>query len=237
MILYLFYDSMFKLIAFKAIDDPERCQKFIDGHRQVLESIGVKKVTSANDSWTENPDVIVVIVESDEDGLIYGGARIHKANDRFPLPMVEAIEDLDESIKEVISKDLDAGTGEICGLWNSRKITGMGIGAIFMSKACLALTPKLGLSSLYALFAPTTVKLGLEMGYEILTQVGNNGTFYYPKLDLIATAMKLHDAVGLPRMADDIRSSIFEIRDNQRLIIQENYRGRDVTLEYTSYIE
>lgn len=228
---------MFRLIAFKAVEDPVRCEKFIEGHRQVLESIGVKKVTSANNDWVNNPDVIVVIVESDEDGNVYGGARIHKANDRFPLPMVEAIEELDKSIKQVISKDLDAGTGEICGLWNSRKITGLGIGAIFMSKACLALTPKLGLSSLYALFAPTTVKLGLEMGYEILTEVGNNGTFYYPKLDLIATAMKLHDAVNLPKTSEEHRASIFEIRDNKRLIIQENYRGREVTLDYTSYIE
>jgi hypothetical protein len=228
---------MFRLIAFKAVEDPVRCEKFIEGHRQVLESIGVKKVTSANNDWVNNPDVIVVIVESDEDGIVYGGARIHKANDRFPLPMVEAIEELDKSIKQVISKDLDAGTGEICGLWNSRKITGLGIGAIFMSKACLALTPKLGLSSLYALFAPTTVKLGLEMGYEILTEVGNNGTFYYPKLDLIATAMKLHDAVNLPKTSEEHRASIFEIRDNKRLIIQENYRGREVTLDYTSYIE
>ncbi|PZX51467.1 hypothetical protein [Algoriphagus chordae] len=227
---------MFKLIAFRAINDPERCQKFIEGHRQVLESIGVKKVTSANNSWVNNPDVIVVIVESDEDGLIYGGARIHKANSSYPLPMVEAIEELDSSIKEVIEKDIDAGTGEICGMWNSRKITGMGIGAIFMSKACLALTPKLELTSLYALFAPVTVKLGLEMGYEVLTQVGNNGTFYYPKLDLIATAMKMYDAVNLPMTTQDHRDSIFQIRENDTLIIEENYRGRHVKLSYTSYV-
>lgn len=224
------------MIAFKAVDDLDRCKKFIDGHRQVLESIGVKKVTSTNESWVNNPDVIVVLVESIEDGLAYGGARIHKANGQFPLPMVEAIEGLDNSIKKVISEDLDSGTGEICGLWNSRKISGLGIGAIFMSKACLALTPKLGLKSLYALFAPTTVKLGLEMGYEILTEVGNNGTFYYPKLDLIATAMKLYDAVGLPKTSEQHRESIAQIRNNQSLIIEENYRGRQVSLEYTSNI-
>ncbi|MDF2158611.1 hypothetical protein [Algoriphagus sp. CAU 1675] len=228
---------MFRLIAFKAVDDPERCQKFIEGHRQVLESIGVKKVTSANDTWVNNPDVIVVIVESMEDGLIYGGARIHKANAEFPLPIVEAVEDLDKSIRDIINKDLDAGTGEVCGLWNSRKITGLGIGAIFMSKACLALTPKLGLTSLYALLAPTTVKLGFETGYEILTEVGNNGTFYYPKLDLIATAMKLHDAINLPLTTPEFRESVFKIRNNKRLLIEENYRGRSVQLEYTSYLE
>jgi len=228
---------MFRLIAFKAINDPVRCAKFIEGHRQVLESIGVKKVTSAKEDWIMNPDVIVVVVESGEDGKIYGGARIHKANKEFPLPMVEAIEDLDSNIKNVINKDLDAGTGEVCGLWNSRQITGLGIGAIFMSKACLALTPKLGLKSLYALFAPTTVKLGLMMGYEILTQVGNNGTFYYPKLDLIATAMKLHDAINLPLTSEELRESIFKIRENKRFLINEEYRGREVKLEYTSYIE
>lgn len=228
---------MFRLIAFKAINDPIRCGKFIEGHRQVLESIGVKKVTSAKEDWVNNPDVIVVIVESEEDGKVYGGARIHKANKEFPLPMVEAIEGLDSSIKDVINKDLDAGTGEVCGLWNSRQISGLGIGAIFMSKACLALTPKLGLTSLYALFAPTTVKLGLMMGYEILTQVGNNGTFYYPKLDLIATAMKLHDAINLPLTSQEHRESIFQIRENERLLINEEYRGHVVKLEYTSYLQ
>lgn len=228
---------MFRMVAFKAINDHDRCKKFIRGHRQVLESIGVKKVTSDNEDWLHNPDVIVVIVESMEDGLVYGGARIHKANDQFPLPMVEAIADLDVSIKDVINKDLDAGTGEICGLWNSRQISGLGIGAIFMSKACLALTPKLGLTSLYALFAPMTVKLGLEMGYEILTQVGNNGTFYYPKLDLIATAMKLHDAVGIPNASEKHREAIFKIRNNSQLTIEEEYRGRNVVLQYTSLIE
>ena len=228
---------MFRLIAFKAINDPIRCGKFIEGHRQVLESIGVKKVTSAKEDWINNPDVIVVIVESEEDGKVYGGARIHKANKDFPLPMVEAIEGLDSSIKEVINRDLDAGTGEVCGLWNSRQISGLGIGAIFMSKACLALTPKLGLTSLYALFAPTTVKLGLMMGYEILTQVGNNGTFYYPKLDLIATAMKLHDAINLPLTSQEHRDSIFQIRENEKLLINEEYRGHVVKLEYTSYLQ
>lgn len=228
---------MFRLIAFKAINDPVRCGKFIEGHRQVLESIGVKKVTSAKEDWINNPDVVVVIVESEEDGKVYGGARIHKANKDFPLPMVEAIEGLDSSIKEVINRDLDAGTGEVCGLWNSRQISGLGIGAIFMSKACLALTPKLGLTSLYALFAPTTVKLGLMMGYEILTQVGNNGTFYYPKLDLIATAMKLHDAINLPLTSQEHRDSIFQIRENEKLLINEEYRGHVVKLEYTSYLQ
>jgi len=228
---------MFRLIAFKAVDDLERCQKFIEGHRQVLESIGVKKVTSTNESWIKNPDVLVVIVESMEDGLIYGGARIHKANDLFPLPIEEAIEDLDRSIKEIIRKDIDSGTGEVCGLWNSRKITGLGIGAIFISKACLALTPKLGLTSLYVLLAPTTVKLGIETGYEILSQVGINGTFYYPKLDLLATAMKLHDAINLPLTAPEFRESVFKIRNNKSLLIEENYRGKSVVLEYTSYIE
>lgn len=228
---------MYKLIAFKAVDYPDRCEMFIEGHRQVLESIGVKKVTSANNSWAQNPDVIVVIVESSEDGQIYGGARIHKANEISPLPMVEAIQDLDSSIREVIAKDLDAGTGEVCGLWNSRKITGLGIGAIFMVKACLALAPKIGLNSLYALFAPTTVKLGLEIGYEILSEVGNNGTFYYPKLDLIATAMKLHDVVNLPVTAEEHREPIFRIRNNRSLIIEEVYRNRQVTLEYTSFLE
>ena len=44
---------MFKVArikAFRAVDDPVLCQKFIDGHARVLTSVGVEKVTlSTND--------------------------------------------------------------------------------------------------------------------------------------------------------------------------------------------
>ena len=52
-----------KMRAFKAIDDLEACKKFAIGHRQVLESYGVPKVTSSNDQWFFDDGVFVLVVE------------------------------------------------------------------------------------------------------------------------------------------------------------------------------
>lgn len=87
-----------RIRAFRAIDDPESSQRFIDGHRKVLEVHGVKKVTSANNSWAENPAVFVVIVESLDRKKVYGGARVHAAGGTQPLPIEEATGFMDPKI-------------------------------------------------------------------------------------------------------------------------------------------
>ena len=53
-----------RLRAFRAIDDPQSCELFADGHKRVLTSIGVEKVTSSNNEWMNNPAAFVMIVES-----------------------------------------------------------------------------------------------------------------------------------------------------------------------------
>ncbi len=46
-------------------------------------------------------------------------------------------------------------------------------------------------------------------GFEIETSIGNRGTFYYPKLDLIATSLIIKDIKGLPCADSDFRDQIF----------------------------
>ena len=53
-----------RLRAFRAIDDPAACELFVQGHAHVLTSIGVTKVTSSKNEWTQNPAAFVLIVES-----------------------------------------------------------------------------------------------------------------------------------------------------------------------------
>ena len=68
---------MLKIRAFRAIDDQYTCEKFVVGHRHVLESIGVTKVTSSKNEWMVNPAVFVIIVESQDREKVFGGARVH----------------------------------------------------------------------------------------------------------------------------------------------------------------
>lgn len=223
---------MIRLRLYRAIDDPESCQKFIIGHRHVLENIGVTKVTSSNDAWMYNPGVYVLIVEDTSDGRVLGGARVHVASKEFPLPVEEATSFIDAKVVDVIGQHIPEGTGEICGLWNSREVAGMGIGAVFLTRAAVAISTQIGLKSLFALCAPYTVKMAEHVGYEIETSVGNQGTFYYPKLDLVATFMILRDVDVLSKAIPEEREPILELRNRPVSERTEIYRKREVQLFY-----
>ena len=150
---------MISIRAFRAIDDLEACQKFVIGHRHVLENIGVKKVTSSKDEWMYNPGAFVIIVESLDGEKVYGGARVEVAGGSVKLPIEEATGYLDTRIYDVVKEYTPAGTGEICGLWNSREVAGMGIGSVFLTRACVTISTQIRLSTLFALCAPTFMKL------------------------------------------------------------------------------
>ncbi|MFD1629543.1 hypothetical protein [Pseudopedobacter beijingensis] len=221
-----------RLRAFRAIDDPKTCELFIEGHTQVLTNIGVTKVTSSKNEWMYNPAAFVLIVESLDKKKVYGGVRIHVAGGSQPLPIEEATGPLDSSVYDLVYDYAQGGTGEFCGLWNSREIAGYGVGSIFLSRACVAISTQIGLSSILALCAPYTVQMGINSGYEVETTVGNNGTFYYPKLDLIATTMILKDPETLIKAIDEERNAIFRLREHLNIIRLEELRRKEIEIHY-----
>lgn len=75
-----------KLRAFRAVDEPDTCRLFVEGHTNVLTSIGVTKVTSSKNDWQNNPAAFVIVVESLDGKRIFGGARVHVAGGTQPLP-------------------------------------------------------------------------------------------------------------------------------------------------------
>ena len=121
-----------RLRAFRAVDDPKTCELFVEGHTHVLTSIGVTKVTSSKNEWTNNPAAFVLVVESMDGKRIYGGARVHVAGGSEPLPIEQATGSMDPLIYNLVwDYAQHVGTGELCGLWNSREIAGYGIGLHF----------------------------------------------------------------------------------------------------------
>lgn len=221
-----------RLRAFRAIDDPVSCQLFLEGHEHVLTSIGVTKVTSSKDEWTRNPAAFVLIVESLDRSKVYGGARIHVSGGTEPLPIEQATGLMDDTVFDLVWQYAQRGTGEGCGLWNSREISGYGIGSIFLTRAAIAIAPQIGIESLFALCAPYTVKLTESVGYQLETSIGNNGTFYYPKLDLVATTMILKDLDTLSTASEENRNAIMELRQNQNCVRVEVLRNKEIEIHY-----
>jgi hypothetical protein len=194
---------MYKIRAFWALDNRPLCEAFAEGHRNVLLENGIKKVTSADNSWMESPMVYVIVCE-DENGDVVGGARLHIAHPDYPLPMQEAIAQVDLRINKYVEEYTARGTAELCGLWNSRKVAGRGIGVKMLPLAAFAITQDLELNTLLALVAKHTLKQSLNWGFKRFEKVGDHGEFNYPKLDLIATSVIIEDTsdIGCKKPAD-----------------------------------
>ena len=220
--------------AFRATDDPETCQKYIEGHLAVLESVGVKKVTSANNSWMHNPAAFPIVVESLDGSKVYGGARIHCADGKTPLPIEDAAGYMDNKIYKVVKELSKEGTGELCGLWNSVEVSGLGVGAFIATRAGVAMCNQLGLKTLWALCAPYTVSFAKKVGCIIYRDVGNEGTFYYPKLDLLATVVLLPDLDTLQMADQSDRDKMFDLRKNPLIKSSEFVPKKqvEVSIEY-----
>lgn len=220
-----------RIRAFRAIDDYDTCEKFYEGHRKVLENHGIAMVTTNNISWAFNPSVYVVVVETMGDNRLLGGARIHVADGIEPLPIEEATAPLDRRIRDVIKSYADKnGAGELGGLWNSREVAGYGIGSLFPLRAAASICEQINIKSLFFLCSPLTVRFNKWVGSRILTEVGNQGMFYYPKLDLLATAVVLEDAVNLPYAHAREKDKIMEMKEKKRFVTTEKSPFKNITL-------
>ncbi|MFT4095437.1 MAG: hypothetical protein QM640_17550 [Niabella sp.] len=207
---------MIRIRAFKAPNDEETCKKFIAGHRRILEMYyGIIKITSDNTEWTEDPYCIVIVAEDTESGKVYGGARVQLAGGKHKLPLESAISKYDKGVFNEVNQSYDeGGTCEICGLWNSKEIAGMGIGSRILSMVGVGISDQLNVKSIYALCAPGTLKITYRMGFTIVKSLGNEGTFLYPKDNFVATIMRLNNIYDLSFASDDERERILFYRNN-----------------------
>ncbi len=220
--------------AFRAPDDPETCFKFIQGHRKVLSIYGIENITTNTEEWVYNPSIFVVVVESLDKEKLFGGARLQAADGINMLPIEEATGKMDPKIHDVVNHHSQFGTGELSGLWNSKEVAGLGIGSLFPSRASVIIAEQIGLTTMFSLCSPTTVRFNQWIGSSILTSVGNNGTFYYPKLDLLATACFLEDVVTLKNAHPRERDKMLYLRNYPTAIVTEKspFKNLHVNVHY-----
>lgn len=73
----------------------------------------------------------------------------------------------------------------------------MGIGAVYLIRSAIALLDQLELGTLWALCSPFSTRIAKNYGFMKYPLVGNNGTFYYPKIDLLATVCFIENSLDL----------------------------------------
>lgn len=232
-------DNEIKIRAFRAIDDPESCIRFIEGHKRVLTIYGIDNVTTNTQSWMFNPAVFVVVVESMDGSKIYGGARLQGVDGITPLPIEEAVGDMDPNIYSLVRHYAQFGTCELCGLWNSKEVAGLGIGSFMPAITAVAITKMVGFNVLFALCSPFTTRFKDWIGGVIYTGLGNNGTFYYPKLDLLATVLFSDGLAELPLTAHRIRDKMVFLRENPVCVVREKspFKNQEIHVHYDLLIK
>ena len=226
-----------RIVAFRAIDKPDLCDKFIEGHRRVLSGIGVHKLTSSRDEWASNKASFVVLVESLDGQKVLGGARLQAADGITRLPLEEATGYMDARVYDLIYDYSLEGVAEVCGLWNSAEVSGMGIGSIFLIRSALAMSNQIGLKAMFALCSPFTTRIAGNYGFLTEESIGNKGTFYYPKLDLLATLTVQKDAEGLSNASDLEKDRIMDLRKTPVQLTMELARRKIVEIDYSLMLE
>lgn len=231
-----------RIRAFRATDDFESCNRFAEGHRAVLESYGVPIVSSAKPDWFFNPNIIVIVAESMDRSKVYGGAKIHLKDNSSLLPIEMAIGEFDNKIYDLVSQYAVNGTGEFCGLWNSREVAGLGVGSVFLvrvgvARAGCVIANQLDINSLFALCASYTVPIAQRVGFTAETSIGNNGTFPYPKSDMLAVVTLLKDLKTLAFAKKTEKEFIVNLRNNPHLERVERGPKGAMTVEYDLFIK
>ena len=215
------------------MDNERICQKYIEGHIHVLKIYGITQITSANIDWILNPNVYVLVAEDPDTNEVLAGSRLHVADDKFSLPIEDAIGHKDPSVYPYIEKlRKEGGTGEFCGLWNSRKIAGYGIGSMFLGLTSIAVSSQLNLTTLVGLCAPITKKRSFKLGFIQETKLGNEGEFIYPNENLVATALLIPDLGKLNHANEEERNSILNLRTNWKQSHIAKTRRGEVNVEY-----
>ena len=213
--------------AFRAVDDPESCLRFIEGHRHVLEIFGITQISSAKIEWMYNPNVHVILVTTEENGKAMAGSRIHQADGITRLPIEDAVGYMDSRIHDMVNERMAAGTGEMCGVWNSWEVAGLGIGSYFLSQVGLAVSSAIGLTTLFGLTAPATYRNAVRGGFRVIKEIGINGRFYYPKEDLTATAVLTDELETLPTAVEEVRNHVQSFRKNPKQSFQIPNKNND----------
>lgn len=178
-----------------------------------------------------NPSIYVIVAESPDGKEIYGGIRVHVADGTTPLPLEAAIGKMDQRVYDIISSYIDSGTGELCGLWNSKVVAGYGL-SLLLIRAGISIVTKINLESLFTICADYTMPMVKRVGFTVEDSIGNNGDFIYPNENYIAKVLRKMNAISLDSAEEYDKNRIINLRDNPVQNFLETGPKGDMEIEY-----
>jgi len=197
----------------------------------VLTDYGITNITTNNRTWMDKNNVYVVVALNEDRSKILGGVRIHIADGKQKLPLENAIGKMDPKVYNIINSYMADGTGELCGLWNSKEVSGFGISLILI-RAGISIVNQINLASLFTICADYTMPMVKRVGFTVEDSIGKNGEFVYPNENYIARVLKKLNAVTLDRAEEPDRQRIFSLRDNPIQFYKETGPKGEIEVDY-----
>jgi hypothetical protein len=219
-----------KFTAFHPIKDTKLSERYIAGHRKVLEDYGITNITSNNRIWLDMESVYGIVAENEE-GELVGGIRIQMADGVHPLPVEKAIGYMDARIYDIVKKYFDNGVGEISALWNAKQVAGYSV-SVFLIRAVVSITNQFGCNTLVGLCGEHTLQMLTNVGFVVDKTLGMEGGFYYPKEDFIARVLGILNSKNLDTAKEEDKQRMFELRNNPVQHYQEIGRRGIVDIDY-----
>lgn len=196
----------------------------------MLEDYGILNVTSYNKDWIKNPHAYGVVAE--KDGELVGGIRVEIADGIHKLPVETAVGKMDPKVYELVSKHrMEGGTGELCGLWNSKAVAGQGI-SILLVRAAISLINQLKFRTLLGICAEYSLPMFSRVGFIIDTSLGENGNFKYPTSEYQANVVGILNAESLATSTPFDRERMLFLRNNPHITTKETGPKGELEIEY-----
>jgi hypothetical protein len=205
---------MFQVRAYRAIDETSTCNDYIKGHIQVLKDYGIENVTSNNNTWVENPNMYCFIATDSTSNELMGGIRIQVADGITPLPVENAIGKMDIGIYNLVKKYANnGGVGELCGLWNSKKVKGIGV-SVMLIRAAISTINQLQFHTITGICAEYSLEMFQHVGFVINNDLGDNGKFVYPNENYIARVVGILNGTTLDTALTYDRERMLSLRED-----------------------
>lgn len=220
----------FKFRAFYATDELETCQRFHHGHSAILGDLGIEMLTSNIEPWMHDSKQIILIAE-DEEGEMVGGIRIQKYFTNGSIPLTNALGEIDPKIYDILNLQAIKGTAESCGLWNSKKVYGLGLSRL-LALCSVSLSATLECQTLFCFSAPYTFKMISALGFIPVVELGNNGKYHYPTEKFISTVLFIPDLFQLKNAQEYQRNRIFSLMREPNQTCIELSGDKELTIEY-----
>jgi len=204
----------FKISVYRAIDEPTLCEEYSVGHIKVLTDFGIVNVTSSNKNWLDNKNTFCIIAQEKSTNKMVGGIKIQVADNLFPLPVETAIGKIDKRIFDNVKYYKEnGGVAELCGLWVSNQIKGIGMAA-YLVRSAIASTKQLEFATMIGICAGYSLKMFKNVGFKIDSGLGDSGNFSYPNENYIAHVVGILNASTLENASEFDKNIMLNLRAN-----------------------